>query len=168
MRRIILIVALVMVFSLAGMSSSAFAGDDKLARETLKGINGVHVVVGVFNIDLEQAGLSKSQIRTDIELKLRLAGIKVLTEEEWYKEKGAPHIYIVVTTLKQTSRLIAYHISFRFFQVAFMERNPSIKQFGSTWSIDLLAIGNIKDIRANTKDGVDRFINAYLSVNPKK
>ena len=81
MRRIILVVALVMVFSLAGMSSSAFAGDDKLARETLKGINGVHVVVGVLNIDLEQVGLSKSQIRTDIELKLRLAGIKVFVKE---------------------------------------------------------------------------------------
>ena len=167
MKRIILIMALVMVFSLAGINRSAFAIDEKLTRETLKGFKGVYVDVKI-KPDLDQAGLSKSQILTDIELKLRLAGIKVLTEEEWIKEKGEPTFYISVTSLKPRGGLITYYISFRFYQVVFMERNPSIEQFGSTWSVGVLSIGDIKDFRANIKDGVDRFINAYLSVNLKK
>ena len=67
---IIFIMVLVIVFSLAGMSSSAFASDLKPDRESLKNLKGVYVNVQDVMRALEQEGLSKDQIRTDIELKL--------------------------------------------------------------------------------------------------
>jgi hypothetical protein len=41
------------------------------------------VVVESLTSDIEADGLRKDSIKTDVELKLRLAGIKVLTEKEF-------------------------------------------------------------------------------------
>jgi outer membrane lipoprotein-sorting protein len=90
-KRSIFIVVLMLV-----LSTSVFAGDIKSDRETLKNLKGVHVHVQDLNQDIEQAGLSKDQIRTDVELKLRLAGIKVLTLVEHYEGKGAPYLHIYI------------------------------------------------------------------------
>ena len=42
----------------------------------------MQVVIEVFDPDLRRAGFSESNFQTDVELKLRMAGIKVLTQEE--------------------------------------------------------------------------------------
>jgi len=60
---IIFIMVLVMVFSLAGMISSAFASDLKPDRESLKNLKGVYVNVQDVMRALGQEGLSKDQIK---------------------------------------------------------------------------------------------------------
>jgi hypothetical protein len=53
-----------------------------------------------------------------------------------------------------------------------LDRDPSIKIFAATtWDVaELGTVGrvNLRSIRERIKDLVDMFINAYLSVNPKK
>lgn len=57
---------------------------DPLERATLKGLSGVNVFLNLSedNPSLEKDGLTESQIQTDVEIRLRKAGIRVLTVEE--------------------------------------------------------------------------------------
>ena len=59
------------------ISSSVYSQQTNIG--SLKGIKGLRVTVETLNPSIEADGLREYQIRTDVELKLRLAGIKVLT-----------------------------------------------------------------------------------------
>ena len=48
---------------------------------SLCGLEGVGVVIEGLPGETTQAGLTENQLKTDIELKLRLAGIKVLNQD---------------------------------------------------------------------------------------
>ena len=148
------------------LSTSVFAGDIKSDRETLKNLKGVYVHVQGLNQDIEQAGLSKNQIRTDVELKLRLAGIKVLTLLEHYEGKGAPYLHIYLDSHKTEKGEFVYSLSFGIIQEVRLVRNNTITD-AITWSISGVGYNNIEGIRAHIKDRADKFINDYLSVNPK-
>lgn len=160
-KRSIFIVVLMLV-----LSTSVFAGDIKSDRETLKNLKGVHVHVQDLNQDIELAGLSKDQIRTDVELKLRLAGIKVLTLVEHYEGKGAPYLHIYLDSHKTEKGEFVYSLSFGIIQEVRLVRNNTITD-AITWSISGVGYNNIEGIRAHIKDRADKFINDYLSVNPK-
>ena len=160
-KRSIFIMVLMLV-----LSTSVFAGNIKSDRETLKNLKGVHVHVQDLNQDIEQAGLSKNQIRTDVELKLRLAGIKVLTLLEHYEGKGAPYLHIYLDSHKTEKGEFVYSLSFGIIQELRLVRNNTITD-AITWSISGVGYNNIEGIRAHIKDRADKFINDYLSVNPK-
>jgi hypothetical protein len=168
-KRIILIMGLVMVFSMAGIRASAFENN------SLIGIKGVYVIVSSLYPEVEEAGLTNSQIQSDVELKLRLAGIKVLNYElkKMIKETGEitltkPAVFIYVTSRKGLQGAIVYNISCELQQTVILVRNPSIETYATTWNDSALDVGSIKDMRELIKDVVDKFINAYLAVNPKK
>jgi len=160
-----------MVITLMTLSSTGWAIDDKFSRETLRGLNGVYVAVEDLEPEIERLGLTKNQIQTDVELKLRLAGIKVLTGEEWRREKGRPYLYIQVRVLESSlSGLFHLNINIEFSQNVRLIRDPSIITLGSTWGVDAVGeVGRKKiyQIRNHIKDLLDKFINAWLSVNPK-
>ncbi len=58
-------------------------------RKTLKGIKGFDVIVEGLSSDAKEAGLTRERLQTLVELKLRMAGIKVLTlnDKEFFIEK---------------------------------------------------------------------------------
>src|SRR2546425_3316356 len=68
------------------------------ARETLRGLKGVGVVVERVSPDAERDGLTQSQLQTDVELRLRKAGIPALTQEECRATPGHPFLYVNVNT----------------------------------------------------------------------
>ncbi|GAI14126.1 unnamed protein product [marine sediment metagenome] len=141
--------------------------------ETLKGIKGVYVVIETLKPEIEADGLEESQIQTDVELKLRLAGIKVLTEEEMFKEPGMPYLCVNVNAFKNDIlRIYAYNISIELGQLVYLERDIGIgiKHYGITWEISVIGVireKNVDSIRDSVKNLIDKFINDYLSVNPK-
>jgi hypothetical protein len=73
------------------------AGDSDEERQTLVGLKGVRVVVENINPNAEKDGLSLVLLQTDVELKLRQAGIPVLTGEETFRAPGSPFLYLVVS-----------------------------------------------------------------------
>ncbi len=73
------VLASLIAFTLA---PAILAVDSESTRESLRGIPGVYVLIEHLNPDAESDGLTRTQLRTDVELKLRLAGIKVFTREE--------------------------------------------------------------------------------------
>lgn len=160
------IASIALLLSLAPISKALDDGS-----ESLRGLSGVSVTVEALSPATEEAGLTKADVLTDVELKLRLAGIPVLNEKQWIEAPGAPYLYLAVTVSNRSNGLWAFSISVELMQRVVLERRPESGLFASTWSTDYVgSVGstNIRSVRENIKDQIDKFINAYLAVNPKK
>jgi hypothetical protein len=153
---------------LAGIES--WAGDDETTRATLRGIEGVLVAVEDLGSDVEQAGLTRQQLQTDVELRLRHAGIRVLTQAERLGMPGAPYLYINVNVyLRSEIPLVAFSIDVTLKQKAFLATDGSLATV-STWDVSQTGSTGrqrLSEIRNNVRDKVEAFINAYLSVHSR-
>ena len=155
--------ALVIVVALIFMASVVYADS-----ETLRGLKGINVLVEGLGPETESTGLTEQQIQTDVELKFRMAGIKVLTGEERFTELGSPYLYVNLTAMKLRSRSYTYSIYISLNQEALIVRNNVKDYSATTWNRRGMGTANSSTtIRNHIKDLVDEFINAYLSVNPK-
>ena len=95
---------------MVALASPVLAGDSPFERATLAGLNGVHVLVEGMNPDVERDGLAKSTMQTDVELRLRQVGIRVLTGTEQLLAPGRPYLYLRVSTLKDREGFYAIAI----------------------------------------------------------
>jgi hypothetical protein len=86
------VVALVVVLLL--LSGVSHALTDK--QKVLVGLKGVHVFVEKIHPEVEGLGLTTEQIKTDVEMRLRKGGVKVLTMEEMLQ---GPEIPLFVVNL---------------------------------------------------------------------
>lgn len=168
-RYIIYTVCLVALSTSGNSSSIAHAMDSKLSRSTLIGLQRVGVLVDSVGPNIAEKGINVSQIKTDVELKLRTVGIEVFSnKDELLSEKGHPFIYVNINCLPEIgSDLYAYSARVELVQGAFLERNNLILAPTTTWSSSYLGIMKISGIRNNINNLMDRFLNAYLSANPK-
>jgi hypothetical protein len=142
------------------------AQESRFPNSTLKGIRAVSVLVEDLPDGAKVLGLTKNAIQTDVELKLRLAGMGVATEKEWLQLPGMPVLYINVNL---TNPVIAASVDLELQQNIRLERNDMVVANVSTWDTGvLLANPTAQAIREKIKDKVDGFLNAWLSVNPKK
>ena len=137
-----------------------------LGRESLKGITAVRVVVEDFSSVLIAAGLNKDQIQQDVELRLRKAGVKVVSQDT----DSAPFIDLVIGGVNVSrTNATAYAMTLALYQSVLLQRDPSIKLTAQTWSSSL-AVGyfvNVPQVRNSVGDVVDAFINDYLSQNQR-
>src|SRR5437016_357782 len=109
--RVLLGLAVLWAFiGLVGRES--WADDDEIARATLRGVEGVTVVVNRLDPEVERLGLTKQQLQTDVELQLRKVGIPVLTREEQGKTPDYSWLYVDVHVLLRPELPLAiYHIN---------------------------------------------------------
>lgn len=133
---------------------------------TLDGFDTLEVIVGELNPDLERIGLTKAQIQTDVEIKLRRAGFKVKGEKELF----TPYILLVIRVGSNKNRngIFALDIRTSLFQKVFLERKKSISVLSTTWEVENIGtVGeeNVKDVRNLISDQVDKFINDWLKAN---
>jgi hypothetical protein len=133
-------------------------------RATLKGIEAVAVVVEDTNADAARDGLTRDQLQSDVEQRLRQAGITV-------DNHALGVLAVFVNTLKIESGFYAYAIRVQFRQWVRMERNLTIAALASTWEassvVGVIGTRALRDVRGSVRDRVDQFINAYLEQNPK-
>ena len=140
---------------------------------SLKGLQGVMVSVQSLEPEVEKAGLTMHDIIRDVELKLRIAGIPVLSEAQWLADPARPYLAIKVNVNNRapTDEPWPYHCGVTLMQAVTLEGNPKIHMMASTWDRDgvgSVLSGNIRHVRDGIKDYVDQFINDYLTENPKK
>jgi len=162
--RIIVVFCALLAVKLAG------AADPDV--ESLRGISSLYVLVENLRHADELRGLTVQDIRRDVELRLRMAGIKVLTEEEMLSTMS-PYLYVNVIVVPSRDRpgLVVFAISCELKQMVTVTRDSSITTMAATWDTGeagLVGSDNTDRIRNHINDLVDEFINAYLSVNPKK
>jgi hypothetical protein len=156
-----------MTISLFGLSSPPNQAQDiDPDRDTLKGISAVWVLVDELPPIAKVLGLSKDTIRTDVELKLRLGEMRVVPLGELSKVPGGPLIFVDVNL---TDDAEAANIEVELRQNASLVRNHQPGFEVSTWRIEqLISHPTAQGIRDGVKDCIDKFLNAWLTVNPKK
>jgi hypothetical protein len=130
----------------------------------MRGITGVTVAIEDIPSGGARIGLSKEDIRTDVELKLRLAGMRVLTGEE-SKMSAALSVNVNIT-----DDAGAANVSVELYQVARLFREPNaFLPLVATWESNGRVMSNptSSHVRDSIKDMVDVFLNLWLKANPK-
>ncbi|HTX13707.1 MAG TPA: hypothetical protein VMD77_00320 [Candidatus Baltobacteraceae bacterium] len=149
---------------LLGTQMPVGASDSPPNRESLRGLKGVAVLIEDIDPHIAAEGLTRDTIQNDVELRLREAGISILTGPT------DPYLYVRVSVQERVD-IWFYVIEVSLKQAVTLYRNPEISLDGSTWSV--MGYGSVgkdmgvNEVRDNVKDEADRFANAYLSVNPK-
>ena len=143
-----------------------------LNRSTLKGLTGVQVVVENMAPALEAVGLRRDTIQTRTELRLRRAGVRVLSEKESAAAPGQPYLYVNFNGMfGDRGGTLAVAISISLVQDVRLERNPKVRLPATTWREGSVLIGGVqktRDVLSVLEDYVDKFANDFLAQNPKK
>ena len=157
-------VVVILAFSLVGSKAHAiFEG------ESIRRIDSIYIGIENINPEIKKEGFSEQTVRRDLELKFRSAGIKIIGENEWLSLKGRPYLLITPIVKEISPNKYIYKIEMRIRQEARLIRNPSVVIFCTTWNIESFGTSNsISYIREDLKDLADKFLNAWLSVNPVK
>lgn len=151
-------------------ASLAVSIAESIGHESLRGLQGVMVVVEKIQPEAERDGLTKSQLQVGVELELRKSGIKVLTKEERLSTPGGPYLYVNVNLRKSSVGVYGISIKVELYQELILSRDPSIITLAATWHTGyagIVGVMNLRNVYDVTKDLIDIFINDYLSVNPK-
>ncbi|MBA2494834.1 MAG: hypothetical protein H0V31_09095 [Acidobacteria bacterium] len=137
-----------------------------LQIKSLEGFDTLNVLVEDLSPDLEQAGLTRAQIKTDVEIKLHRVGFKIPSIEKGF---FTPYIYlhISVGAPKTNSGFFSFTVKTALRQEIVLKRNKSITLFAPTWETTAGGVGTdkIREIRDVISDQVDEFINDYLKAN---
>lgn len=160
--RLLLLVATVFIVS---APSSIEGQQDEFTASILKGISAVSVQVDKLPDSVKALGLTEKIIQTDVELQLRLAGMRIATDAEWLRLPGRPLVYVHIEAAPR-----AVHVEVGLSQDTRLERNGAVMPNAKTWAATVLASGDVpsQGVRDLTKDELELFLNAWLSVNPKK
>ena len=126
---------LTMMFLIAVGNPSVLAQDNQLETASLKGMSAIFVLVENLPEGAKVLGLSAETIQTDVELKLRLAGIRVVTQQEGFMLRGAPYAYIQINLTPSAN---AANVLIEIHQNASLERNSQLAPGVTTWSSGFL------------------------------
>lgn len=166
MKRIIL--ALTFLLATSSAASAQFAP----STENLRGLIGVRLIVMFGGATREEAfdevkrpGVLK-MLEADTKAKLEKAGIPFSRSRfgDEIDKAGNPRLIVKVTF----DQLNGFETEVKLMQSVHLARDPSIVTNAVTWSLD--GVGNkaeIAMIRRQIASLIDRFIEDYLSVNPK-
>jgi hypothetical protein len=166
-RWFVLIALFIIFFDLA---SNAFAQDDADTRLTLRGFSGLYVAVEPMSPQIEKEGLTTDQLQKDTEAQIRTAGVKVLSKEEFVRTPGKPYLYVNVgiSILRTQITRYIFYIRLEFNQEVSLVKTPGTTVPAATWSTGGWGIDfSLENIRAIFKNQVEKFIDAYLAMNPK-
>lgn len=147
----------------------------ELWRRSLRGLQGVEVVVEDMTPMATRYGLTRTQVQTDVELRIRRAGIHVFMPDEVLSTPGNASLYVNIHTVfgdGPATGLVGYSIDVELGQAVRLERDPDIwLPSAVTWSENqrgLVGRTQLHAVRAALSDLVDRFINAYYAANPER
>lgn len=142
------------------------SGQTSLGKESLKGLTSVGVVVEDFNPELVKDGIDKDQIQQDVELRLRKAGIKVVSLSTALR----PYLHVLMASTRiGNTRTHAFSIKVSLRQSVTLQGKPSIKLYADTWSgnLTIAATSDLREIRRTLDDCVDTFVNDHLAENTR-
>ena len=160
-----------LAFLLAGWLFSnpapVIAADSQVERATLAGLTPMSVVVEGLPAIAEKSGLTTAAVQTEVERRLRQAGITLTPDADAY-------LYVHVTVADPGGTLaLPYVVDVSLMQEVTLPRGLRTRTplQVSTWSVNNLGMVGAAGLRVAITDHVsqfvDQFITAYQSVNPK-
>ena len=143
--------------------------------ESLRGIKSMSVRVTLNNKHYGKI-VNPDTLKTDIELKLRMAGIKI---EPFENASLFGSLICSIDLLKNDSlnksletEIVIHRADISFYQLISLERNHNIKGVSPTWVDTSFGISGKEQfeegLRKSIQESIDIFLNDYLSVNPKQ
>jgi len=164
------ILLITFILPLLTLSSPVMASDSQISRESLRDLKGIYVSVEKLAPEIGKDGLTGNSIGRDVESMLRKAKIKTLSKAEWFDATGSPYLYVNANVLKLPStKEYIYSVNIAFKQNVYPVREAVEILGAATWSVGgIIGITpSLDKIRASIREQVDKFIKAYLSVNPR-
>ena len=164
-------VVMAILMTLTGFDLSMAQTRDQ-QRESLRGLQGVEVVIEDIKSDAQVDGLSQEAIRAAVELILRSSGIRVLTQSERSETSSKPYLYVHVGTDKTSSGQYSFNSRVELHQAVSLVHRPQQIMLAPTWfppgkfrtvgqqNMRLWIINSIEPL-------VREFANDFLAVNPR-
>jgi hypothetical protein len=135
-------------------------------KETLRGAKIFGVAVENLRPEAKRFGLTEDELKADVELKCKLAGITISSATTYYL-----YIKVKLGYLESEEHFI-YNILVQFNQKVYLLRTSRLSCFATTWDKDIIGIIPAREmeqkVRSSLMGLVDKFINDYLEVNSKK
>jgi hypothetical protein len=165
-----LIAVLVMALLCVMASLGGTETKTEVQRPTLAGLPGGIVRVVHLDKEFEDKGVTEDRVLSDVEVRLRKAGIKVFTsmDDPKWESSGRPVLYTQMMMVRN-GNCRAQRTDIWLSQQATLTRN-SARVMATTWDVGVTGSGSVFDSRDSRNalgDLVDYFINDYLAVNPK-
>ncbi len=134
-RELVAVVAAMVVLGAVTLAHTRHGG----TGSSVQGLHGMFVSVHIDGKSLTAAGLTNPQVWSAVVLRLRLAGLKVLNEEERQKTPGKPYLYVSLsdTLLSKQAEHPAGYVctcSFDLMQEVTLARPPQFPVEACTWS----------------------------------
>lgn len=141
-------------------------------RESLRGLQGVEVVVEDIKPDAQMDGLSQESIRATVDLILRSKGIRVLTQAERSETVSKPLLYVSVGTDKQASGQYSFSVRVELYQAVSLVQRPQQVTSAPTWftpgKLRTVPPQNVRLWIINAIEPLIReFVSDFLAVNPR-
>jgi hypothetical protein len=157
-RSILSLMTVLLVTTTAAMPQDQ---EEEVERKTLRGLSGVWVLVSELAPEATADGLSKTAIQTDVEVKLRQAGIKVLAESQVAATPGQPLLHVMVTALRRVDVFYAVDVQVELRQSVRLLRDPSVVvPLATTWRsrgwLGTVGREKLQTVRDDIKDNVDQ------------
>jgi hypothetical protein len=136
--------------------------------EVLKGLEAIRLEVERIKPEIERDGLFRDTLFSDMELKLRLAGLKVISEEQAQQIPEAPTLYLNVDALKCSFGYV-YNIGLYLIEPATLVRKP-IRALAMFLRIpEQLGIASrLSEVREAADDVLDEFVKIWKESNSKQ
>jgi len=155
------------VAALASGSAAAATSDSQIERASLSGLTTISVVVEDLAPVAQKNGLSSSATQTEVERRLRQAGISITPDADAY-------LYVHVTVADPgTSLPLPYLVDVSLMQEVTLPRGVKTRTplQVPTWGLNRLGMSDAGGLRVavngRVDEFVDQFIKAFQSVNPK-
>jgi hypothetical protein len=163
-------ISLVAVLFIVAVSTPAQETAGKLEKASLVGLSRVSVVVTT-TPEAQQDGLTSEDVKTEVEARLRTAGIKVIQKAEWAIDDGILSITISALPIEKLP-LYACSFTVDLKQTVVPLRDRNTRMMGATWQAGgIAAFGRPKfkeAVKRNAIEFVESFISDYKAANPQK
>ena len=140
------------------------AGDSQVDRETLRGLKAINVVIDPIHPELERQGLTRESLQTRLQERLQDAGIPV-------DPKALEFLALRIVPAQEKKGTFCISVSLGVYQPVVLVRDNKIRTATETWQVATLWALQPKALEFSTRSAVDqladRFIEVYLSLNPK-
>jgi hypothetical protein len=140
------------------------ANDAPLERTTLRGLPAVNVVIDTLDKELARENLTQDALQSRIEQRLRSAGVPLGKDANVF-------LGLRVTQVRAKRGPVAVCLSIGLYQPVVLSRDKAIRSVTQTWEVETILMAESKVLFEASMTSVDeltdRFVAAYLSVNPK-
>lgn len=147
------------------------ASEGGCTNKPLTGLKGVWVCIEDIKPDAKKDGLDPDQLKVEVELRLRKAGITVFDKISSEGNDSAAIFDINVNTSKRENGMYVYSISSDLLELTHLLRPTATGAQATTWSTGSFgtvgATNMATSLRQDMDDDTDKFANDYLAQNPK-